>query len=73
MDEERGRRANGRGGASGLVVGLLVLIVILLILILLQLGGFSFLRFFDPSYQQQAPQNQPKQEAPQDQQPPKEQ
>jgi predicted metalloprotease len=68
MDEERGRRANGRGGASGLVVGLLVVIVVLLVLVLLtQLGLFSVL--FGGSNQQQAPQNQPDQQAPKDQQP----
>jgi predicted metalloprotease len=75
MDEERGRRANGRGGASGLVVGLLVVIVILLVLVLLtQLGLFSVL--FGGSNQQQAPQNQPNQASPQnqpDQQAPKDQ
>jgi cytochrome c-type biogenesis protein CcmH/NrfG len=64
IDEERGRRTNGRGGVSGLVVGLLVVIIILLVLLLLQPGFFS--RFFAPS-QPQAPQNQPKQDAPQNQ------
>jgi hypothetical protein len=73
MDDEGGRRINGRSGVSGLVVGLLVVIIILLVLLLLQLGFFS--GFFVPSQpqvpqsqpKQEAPQSQPKQEAPQDQ------
>ncbi len=78
MDEERGRRTDGRGGASGLIIGLLAVIVILLILVLLQLGFFSGLfggpgqlqAPQDQSKEQQAPQNRPEQQqAPQDQQP----